>query len=207
MEVTVVQPQLQESIFGVKIRPFLLHQAVLMQRNNRRAGTASTKTRGMVQGSGRKPWRQKGTGRARVGSVRSPIWTGGGATFGPLPRDYSYRLPKKARREALMTALSLRVHEGHCIVVAKLEPEEIKTKIMHKALQDLGVASALIVIEAANEKIERSARNLPAVKVLRVAGLNVYDILRYKHLILTEGALKAIGERLAPSQGKAEVKE
>ncbi len=207
MAVLVVHPQLQESIFGVPIRHQLLHQVVLMQLNNRRSGTSATKTRGLVRGSGRKPWRQKGTGRARVGSIRSPIWTGGGTTFGPQPRDYSYRLPKKARREALMTALSLRVKEGNFIVVDKLELEEIKTKVLNKVLQDLGVKKALIVIPEADPKVELSARNLAAVKVLRAEGLNVYDILRYQHLIITEGALKVIEKRLAPIQVKARVGE
>ncbi|HEX9879014.1 MAG TPA: 50S ribosomal protein L4 [Candidatus Binatia bacterium] len=203
MEVQVLQPELQQSIFGAPIRPHLLHQTVLMQLNNRRSGTAATKSRGLVSGSGKKPWRQKGTGRARAGSVRSPLWNGGGTAFGPHPRDYSYRLPRKARREALLTALSLRVKEGKFIVVDKLEPEAIKTKAVQEMLKSLGVSSALILIPEASEKLERSARNLAAVKVLRVDGLNVYDILRYQHLILTEAALKVIEERLAPEPKKA----
>lgn len=196
MEVHVIHPQLPESIFGVSIRPHLLHQTVIMQLNNRRSGTASTKTRGLVRGSGRKPWRQKGTGRARVGSIRSPLWTGGGTTFGPQPRDYSYRLPKKARREALLSALSLRRQDEKVIVIDKLELAEIKTKLMLEVLKDLGVESALIVIHESDEKIERSARNLGTVKVLRADGLNVYDILRYEHLVLTEQALGVIEKRL-----------
>ncbi len=196
MEVHVIHPQLPESIFGVPIRPHLLHQTVIMQLNNRRSGTASTKTRGLVRGSGRKPWRQKGTGRARVGSIRSPIWTGGGTTFGPQPRDYSYRLPKKARREALLSALSLRRKDEKIIVIDKLELAETKTKLMLEVLKNLGVESALIVIHESDEKVERSARNLGTVKVLRAEGLNVYDILRYEHLVLTEQALGVIEERL-----------
>ncbi len=196
MEVRVIHPQLPESIFGVPIRPHLLHQTVIMQLNNRRSGTASTKTRGLVRGSGRKPWRQKGTGRARVGSIRSPLWTGGGTTFGPQPRDYSYRLPKKARREALLSALSLRRQDEKIIVIDKLELAETKTKLMLEVLKNLGVESALIVIHESDEKVERSARNLGTVKVLRAEGLNVYDILRYEHLVLTEQALGVIEERL-----------
>ncbi|MCH7571103.1 MAG: 50S ribosomal protein L4 [Deltaproteobacteria bacterium] len=196
MEVHVIHPQLPESIFGVPIRPHLLHQTVIMQLNNRRSGTASTKTRGLVRGSGRKPWRQKGTGRARVGSIRSPLWTGGGTTFGPQPRDYSYRLPKKARREALLSALSLRRKDEKIIVIDKLELAETKTKLMLEVLKNLGVKSALIVIHESDEKVERSARNLGTVKVLRAEGLNVYDILRYEHLVLTEQALGVIEERL-----------
>jgi len=205
MEVQVIHPQLQESIFGVHIRPHLLQQVVRMQLSSRRSGTAATKTRGLVRGSGRKPWRQKGTGRARVGSVRSPIWVGGGTVFGPRPRDYSYRLPKKARREALLTALSLRMQEEKIIIVDKLELTEIKTKVLQKVAEDLGVESALIVIPGPDEKVERSARNLATVKVLRAEGLNVYDILCYKHLILTEKSLKVLEERLAPIQEPAGV--
>jgi large subunit ribosomal protein L4 len=196
MEVHVIEPELKEEIFKVKTRPHLLHQAVVMQLNNRRAGSASTKSKGLVRGGGKKPWRQKGTGRARSGSIRSPLWVGGGTIFGPQPRDYSYRLPRKARRGALLSALSLKNREGKIIVVDRLELEEAKTKLMAKALAELKVSSALIVIPQADEKIERSARNLPTVKVLRVDGLNVYDLLRYEHLILTEGALKLLEERL-----------
>ncbi|HEY7558150.1 MAG TPA: 50S ribosomal protein L4 [Candidatus Binatia bacterium] len=197
MEVNVIQPALKEEIFSLKARPHLLHQTVLMQLANRRAGTAATKSKGFVRGGGKKPWRQKGTGRARAGSIRSPIWVGGGTIFGPQPRDYSYRMPRTARRKALVSALSLKNRDGKIIIVDKLEPEQPKTKIMAQALAQLKVQSALIVIAAADERIERAARNLPKVKVLRVDGLNVYDLLRYEHLILTEGALRAIEERLA----------
>jgi large subunit ribosomal protein L4 len=197
MEVNVIQPALKEQIFSLKARPHLLHQAVLMQLANRRGGNAATKSKGFVRGGGKKPWRQKGTGRARAGSIRSPIWVGGGTIFGPQPRDYSYRMPRSARRTALLSALSLKHHDGKLIVVDRLEPEQPKTKIMAKALADLNVQSALIVIPEMDEKITRSARNLPKVKVLRVDGLNVYDLLRYEHLILTAAALKVIEERLA----------
>jgi large subunit ribosomal protein L4 len=197
MEVHVSQPELDEQIFGVRARPHLLHQAVVMQLRNRRAGTAATKSKGFVRGGGKKPWRQKGTGRARAGSVRSPIWVGGGTIFGPQPRDYSFRMPRKARREALLSALSLKKQEGKLIVLDKLELEEAKTKLMARALAELNVQSALIVVPQPDERIERSARNLSKIKVLRVEGLNVYDLLRYDHLILMEGALKLLKERLA----------
>src|SRR5256712_1150805 len=197
MEVHVIQPILKEAIFGVRTRSHLLHQAVVMQLANRRAGTAATKSKGFVRGGGKKPWRQKGTGRARAGSIRSPLWVGGGTTFGPQPRDYSYRMPRRARREALLSALSLKNHEGKIIVVDKLELEAAKTKIMAQALHELNVTSAVIVIAQTDETIERSARNLPRVKVLKVQGLNVYDLIRYEHLILTESALKLLEERLA----------
>ena len=196
MEVQVIHPQLKEEIFGVKARPHLLHQAVAMQLSNRRAGTASTKTKGFVRGGGKKPWKQKGTGRARAGSIRSPLWVGGGTIFGPLPKDYSYRLPKKARREALLSALSLKNRDGKIIVLDKLEMAEAKTKLMRKMLEDLQIKNALILIPQSDEKVERSARNLHTVKVLRAEGLNVYDLLRYEHLILTEESLRLLEERL-----------
>lgn len=195
MEVHVIQPELNEAIFGVKSRPHLLHQAVVMQLANRRAGSASTKSKGLVRGGGKKPWRQKGTGRARAGSIRSPLWVGGGTVFGPQPRDYSYRMPRTARREALLSALSTKKREDRLIVVDKIELDRPKTKQMVEALAGLKVESALIVIPRADANIERAARNLPRVKVLRVEGLNVYDLLRYEHLILTESALKALEER------------
>ena len=197
MDVHVIQPELKEEIFGIKTRPHLLHQMVVMQLNNRRAGTAATKSKGLVRGGGKKPWRQKGTGRARAGSIRSPLWVGGGTIFGPQPRDYSFRMPRKARKEALLSALSLKNRDGKIIVVDKLELEEAKTKLMVKALEELKVTSALIVISRPDATIERSSHNIPAVKVLRVEGLNVYDLVRYEHLILTEGALKLLEERLA----------
>lgn len=197
MELRRIEPVLPDSIFGVAIRPHLLHQAVVMQLNNRRAGTASTKTRGKVRGSGKKPWRQKGSGRARAGSVRSPIWVGGGTTFGPEPRDYSYRIPKKARRQAVLSALSLKRQEEKLVVVEPEDFSEIKTRLMAEAMAALGVGNSLLVIADGDDKIELSARNLPHMKVLRVAGLNVYDVLRFEYLVLTRSALQKIEERFA----------
>jgi large subunit ribosomal protein L4 len=197
MEVHVIQPELKEEVFGVKTRRHLLHQTIVMQLNNRRAGSAATKSKGRVRGGGKKPWRQKGTGRARAGSTRSPLWVGGGTIFGPQPRDYSFRMPRKARKEALRSALSLKNRDGKIIVVDKLQLEQPKTKLMAKALEELKVSSALIVIPQSDEKIERSSRNIPAVKVLRVEGLNVYDLIRYEYLILTVEALRLVEERLA----------
>jgi large subunit ribosomal protein L4 len=197
MEVHVVNPELNPAIFGVKTRSHLLHQAVVMQLANRRAGSAATKSKGFVSGGGKKPWRQKGTGRARAGSIRSPIWVGGGTVFGPQPRDYSYRMPRSARREALLSALSLKKREGKIIVVDKFDLEQAKTKLMVQALNELKVESAVIVISQPNDTIERSARNLPKVKVLRVDGVNVYDLMRYDHLILTEDALRQLEARFA----------
>ena len=189
---------LPAGVFDGPVRRHLLYEVVNMQRANRRAGTASTKTRGAVSGGGKKPWRQKGTGRARAGSTRSPIWVGGATVFGPQPRDYSYRLPGSARRSALRSALALKVREGRLVVVDAIDIADGKTKSVVQMLAALGVDSALIITEAANPMLERAARNLPTVKVLRVEGANVENILRYQHLVLTRGAVEALSGRVAP---------
>src|SRR5205823_14034014 len=161
------------------VREYLLHEAVRRQLAARRAGTVSTKTRGFVSGGGKKPWRQKGTGRARAGSIRSPVWAGGGTIFGPQPREWANRLPKTARRAALRSALADRHGGGTLVVVDGLRLAEPKTKRMLECLHGLGLdgASVLIVLAEADEAIQRAARNLPGVKVLQAAGLNVYDVL------------------------------
>jgi large subunit ribosomal protein L4 len=185
-------------IFAGPVREPLLHAAVRSQLAERRAGTAATKTKGLVSGGGKKPWRQKGTGRARAGSSRSPIWTGGAIIFGPQPRDYSYRLPASARRSALRSALAARLREGALTVVDKIEIADGKTKSVLQVLQALGLERALIIIEAANPLLERAARNLPTVKVLRAEGANVYDILRHPQLVVTRAAVDALRGRVAP---------
>jgi large subunit ribosomal protein L4 len=185
------------AVFGQPVRRHLLYEVVRMQQANRRAGTAATKTRGLVSGGGKKPWRQKGTGRARSGSSRSPIWVGGATIFGPQPRDYGYRLPATARRAALASALALKAREGKLLVLDKIELEAAKTKHVAKMLADLQVKSALIVVPARDEALERAARNLPRAKVLRAEGANVYDLLRYEHLIVTPDALTALAARVS----------
>lgn len=179
-------------------REHLLFEIVRMQLANRRAGTAATKTRGLVRGGGKKPWRQKGTGRARAGSTRSPIWVGGATIFGPHPRSYSHRLPKSARRTALCAALAEKYRDKNLLVVKEIVLPETKTKQMIGFLNRLQVSeSILIVIEEANERIEKAARNIPWVKVLRCEGLNVYDLLRFRQVLFTQSALQKINERMA----------
>jgi large subunit ribosomal protein L4 len=185
-------------VFDGPVRRHLLYEIVNMQRANRRAGTAATKTRGDVRGGGKKPWRQKGTGRARAGSSRSPIWVGGATIFGPQPRDYSYRLPASARRSALRSALAMKVRQELLVVVDAIDIPDGKTKSVVQMLDALGLTSALIIVEAANPMLERAARNLPSVKVLRAAGANVEDILRYQHLVLTREAVTALSGRVSP---------
>ena len=180
------------------LRESLLHALVQSQLATRRAGTAATKTRAFVSGGGKKPWRQKGTGRARSGSSRSPVWVGGAIIFGPQPRDYGYRLPKSARRAALRAALAARHADGHLLVIDGLTLPEAKTKRMHEVLEGLGLggADALVVLAAPDETVQRAARNLPRVKVLPEGGLNVYDVLRYSHLVMTRAALEKLAARL-----------
>ncbi|MDG2305179.1 MAG: 50S ribosomal protein L4 [Candidatus Binatia bacterium] len=184
-------------LFSEKVREHLIHEVVKMQQASRRAGTHSTKTRHFVSGGGAKPWRQKGTGNARAGSSRSPIWEGGAVTFGPLPRDYSYSMPVKARRVALKSVLADRLRGGNLTVVDSIELDEGKTKRVLGMLEALGIESNVLIVNGeANEFLERGARNLHKVKVLRTEGVNVYDVLRYKHLLLTKSAVEALKERL-----------
>ena len=192
----VSQVVLDEKVFGCEFKPHLLYEAVKMQLANRRAGTASTKNRAQVRGGGKKPWRQKGTGRARAGSIRSPIWKGGGVTFGPLPRDYSYRLNKKVKKLALRTALSVKLKEDKLLILDNFNLPEIKTKGFVTTLSRLNIKDAFI-IDDNNLHLEKSARNVPFVKVLRPEGLNVYDILKYDKLIITQSCLEKITRTLS----------
>jgi large subunit ribosomal protein L4 len=190
--------ELPAEIFAERPREHLLFEVVQMQQASRRAGTHATKTRGEVSGGGIKPWRQKGTGRARAGSIRSPIWEGGGTIFGPKPRDYSYRLPAKARRVAIRAALSDRQRTGQLTVIEEIRLPEAKTKRVAAMLDALGLEGSVLIVEnGVNADLERAARNLPRVKVLRSEGVNVYDVLRHQHLIITRGAVAALAERLA----------
>ncbi|NLM70163.1 MAG: 50S ribosomal protein L4 [Firmicutes bacterium] len=190
--------ELNEAIFGAKINEALMHQVVVNQLANRRQGTAATKTRSFVRGGGRKPWRQKGTGRARVGSIRSPLWVGGGVTFGPAPRNYSYRIPKKARRQALKSALSAKVRDGKLIVLDQLTIEQPKTKLMVNVLKALNAEKKpLIVIGDWDTNIELATRNIPKALLLKSSGLNVYDVLNHDQVIFTKDALTKLEEVLA----------
>ena len=190
--------ELNDSVFGVEMNAGLVHQAVIMQLASRRLGTHATKTRGLVRGGGRKPWRQKGTGRARSGSTRSPLWVGGGTVFGPQPRSYAFRMPKKQRRLAIKCALSDKVASGDFIVLDDLQFDAPKTKSVVKMLGDFGVdAKSLIITLDENENVELSSRNIPGVKAINTMGLNVYDILNHTKLFITKAAIEKIEEVLA----------
>lgn len=193
----VGQIDLSEAVFAAEVKSYLLHEVVVWQLACRRSGTAKTKTRGEVRGGGRKPWRQKGTGRARAGSRRSPLWRGGGTIFGPQPRDYSYTVPKKVKRSALRMALSDKLNEQKLVVLRGFDLEGIKTRDFIEVLNRFEIKQTLVVTSSTDEVLEKSARNVPGVKVLRAEGLNVYDILRYDNLILMESAVSNIEEALS----------
>ncbi len=190
--------ELNESIFGVEVNGALLHQAVVMQLAAQRLGTHATKTRAMVNGGGRKPWKQKGTGHARSGSRRSPVWVGGGTAFGPSPRSYAFSMPRKQRRLAIKCALSDKVQSGDIIVLESLDFAAPKTKDVVKMLSDFAVEEKSLIITAQEaENVEKSSRNIPGVKAIDTCGLNVYDILNHSKLFITKDAISRIEEVLA----------
>ena len=186
--------ELSDKIFGVEINEAIVHKAVVTTLANRRQGTQSALTRSEVSGGGRKPWRQKGTGHARQGSIRAPQWTGGGVVFAPKPRDYSKKINKKEARLALFSALTAKVQENKLIVVDELTMNEPKTNDFVKILSNINATKALIVLEGENNSVVLSARNIPTVKTLDRVAINVYDILKYDSLVITKDAVKAIEE-------------
>lgn len=196
---------LDPAVFEAVVKPHLFHAEVRRQLALRHTGTHSTKNRALVSGGGAKPYRQKGTGRARQGTTRAPQFAGGGVVFGPVPRTYDHKLTKKARRAALRSALSMRLKEGDLTVIDDLEVDEYKTKKVADAVKALGFANStvLIVIGEEHEKLERSAKNIKGVGVIRAGGLNVYDLLRHKQLVLTRDAVEKLQARLGDSGAEA----
>jgi len=190
------QIALADDIFDVPIKPYLIYEVVKWQLACRRAGTASTKTRGEVRGGGRKPWRQKGTGRARQGSIRAPHWVGGGVVFGPKPRSWAYSLPKKVRKQALKIALTSKLKSDRLRVVDDIKLDEIKTKKFVGIMKNLNLPKALIITPERNRELELASRNVPEFQVMPREGLNVYDILRYDYLVLLQNAIPKIEESL-----------
>ena len=185
-----------KDVFSAPVNEHLLHEAVVNYRANQRRGTASTKTRAMVRGGGRKPWRQKGTGRARAGSIRSPLWRKGGVTFGPSLRDYSYQLPKKVRRSALKSALTSKLAEKQLIVVESLKLKEPKTKEGIKLQESLNLSSALVIDSHENKNLILALRNIPRIKAVDHNQVNVYDILNHEKLVFSQQAFDSLMERL-----------
>ncbi len=193
----ISQAELADDCFNIEVKSSVLHEVVTAQLAKRRAGTASVKNRREIRGSTRKLLRQKGTGRARRGSIKSPLLRGGGVTFGPHPKSWGYKVPKKVRRLALKMALSSKFQDQTLTVVDRLTLETIKTKAFAAILADLSIDNALIVTSGKDPHLELSSRNLPDVKILRTEGLNVYDVLKYNHLVLLEPSIKQIEGRLA----------
>ena len=189
--------ELNADVFGVEFNEAVVHQAIVMQRAAQRLGTAATKTRSMVRGGGRKPWRQKGTGRARAGSIRSPLWIGGGVAFGPQPRSYAKKMPRKARRLAIRCALSARLAAGELMIIDGLQLEVPKTKEVVKVMQAFESKKALIITSGVQEAVEKSARNIPGTKALSNQYLNVYDLLYHDKVLLSKDAIAQIEEVLA----------
>ena len=190
---------LDDRLFGAEVNEDLLYRAVRMQLANRRQGTHSTKTRGEVSGGGRKPWRQKGTGRARAGSRRSPLWVGGGTTFGPKPRSYATKLTRKMKQGALVSALSDRAREGKLTLIDRVGFEEPKTKAAVALLERLGLSGTTLVVVGSTEydrPVKKSFTNLPGVKCIASGGVNVYDILRHDQLLMTVGAVEDLQVRV-----------
>ncbi len=188
--------ELNDAIFGVEPKEHLFHLMVRYQLAKRRAGTHAVKSRAQVSGGGRKPFKQKGTGRARAGTTRSPIWRGGGVVHGPQVRSHAFKVPKKVRRAALCSALSRRVQDERLWVLDKLELPEIKTRLMKQVLDTFGWDKVCIVLPEVDENVLKSARNIPGLTVLPVEGLNVYDILRHGHLVVTVDAIERLNQRL-----------
>ena len=186
--------ELNDSVFGVEINEHLMHLAVVGQLANSRQGTQSAKTRSEVSGGGRKPWRQKGTGHARQGSTRSPQWTGGGVVFAPKPRDYSFKMNKKEKRIALLSALSSKVADNKIVVLDAFNLDEVKTKKFAEVMSNLKVDKALVVIEGENKNVVLSGRNIPTVKVSATNEINTYDVLKYETLVVTKAAVEKLEE-------------
>ena len=186
--------ELNDAVFGVEVNEHLVKMAVTSQLANKRQGTQKAKTRSEVSGGGRKPWRQKGTGHARQGSIRAPQWTGGGVVFAPVPRNYSFKLNKKEKRAALKSVLTSRVNENKFIVLDELTLDEIKTKAMQNVLNNLNVSNAMVVLADNDQNVVLSARNIPDVITALPSTINVYDVLKYNTLILTKASAAAIEE-------------
>ena len=185
---------LNDAVFGVEVNEHLVHMAVVSQLANKRQGTQKAKTRSEVSGGGRKPWRQKGTGHARQGSTRAPQWTGGGIVFAPKPRDYSFKMNKKEKRIALLSALSSKVAESKIVVLDEFKLDEIKTKKFVEVMNNLKVENALVVLEGENKNVVLSGRNIPSVKVTATNEINTYDVLKYTTLVVTKAAVEKLEE-------------
>ncbi len=188
----VSQIELNDAVFDAEANPDVMYEVVRMQMASKRRGTASTKERGDIRGGGKKPWRQKGTGRARAGTTRSPLWRGGGTVFGPSPRSYAYKLPKKVKKMALVSALSMKFNEQRIIILKEFPLEEIKTRKFKEVMDRFGFKKALFVLDKSNPVLEKSSRNLSDIKMIKSEGINVYDLLDHEYIVLLEPTVRMI---------------
>jgi len=188
----VAKVELNDAVFGAEVNEAIVYDVVKMQLASRRSGTASTKTRHDVSGGGKKPWRQKGTGRARAGTTRSPIWRGGGIVFGPHPRDFSYSIPKKVRRKAVISALSMKLKQEKMLILKDFPMEKISTRIFKSVVDLFDLKKALFVLADDDITLQKSSRNIKSIKMIRSEGINVYDILNHEHLVLLEPSIKKL---------------
>jgi len=188
----VAKVELNDAVFGAEVNEAIVYDVVKMQLASRRSGTASTKTRHDVSGGGKKPWRQKGTGRARAGTTRSPIWRGGGIVFGPHPRDFSYSMPKKVRKKAVISALSMKLKQDKMLILKDFPMEKISTRIFKGVVDLFDLKKALFVLADDDITLQKSSRNIKSIKMIRSEGINVYDILNHEHLVLLESSIKKL---------------
>jgi 50S ribosomal protein L4, bacterial/organelle len=188
----VAKVELNDAVFGAEVNEAIVYDVVKMQLASRRSGTASTKTRHDVSGGGKKPWRQKGTGRARAGTTRSPIWRGGGIVFGPHPRDFSYSIPKKVRKKAVISALSMKLKQDKMLILKDFPMEKISTRIFKSVVDLFDLKKALFVLADDDITLKKSSRNIKSIKMIRSEGINVYDILNHEHLVLLESSIKKL---------------
>ena len=188
----VSQIELNDAVFDAEANPDVMYEVVRMQMASKRRGTASTKERGDIRGGGKKPWRQKGTGRARAGTTRSPLWRGGGTVFGPSPRGYAYKLPKKVKKMALVSALSMKFNEQRIVILKEFPLEEIKTRKFKEVMDRFGFKKALFVLDKSNPVLEKSSRNLSDIKMIKSEGINVYDLLDHEYIVLLEPTVRMI---------------
>ena len=188
----VSQIELNDAVFGAQANHDVVYEVVRMQMASRRQGTAATKERGDIRGGGKKPWRQKGTGRARAGTTRSPLWRGGGTVFGPRPKEHAFKVPRKVRKAAIISALSMKFSEDRIVILKEFPMEEIKTRKFKEVVERFGFRKALFILDKPNQGLEKSSKNLSDIKMIKSEGINVYDLLKHDHVVLLEPSVRMI---------------
>ena len=188
----VSQIELNDAVFGAQANHDVVYEVVRMQMASRRQGTAATKERGDIRGGGKKPWRQKGTGRARAGTTRSPLWRGGGTVFGPRPKEHAFKVPRKVRKAAIISALSMKFSEDRIVILKEFPMEEIKTRKFKEVVERFGFRKALFILDKPNQVLAKSSKNLSDIKMIKSEGINVYDLLKHDHVVLLEPSVRMI---------------